>query len=222
MRNKSLKENKMALSFNDQKGSAIKSAVNTFKYEDDNEFRLVGDILPRYVYWIKGENDKNIPFECLSFDRTQERFTNIEKDWVRDYYPDIKCGWAYVAQVIDPKDGKLKIINLKKKMWEQIVSTAEDLGDPTDIETGWNVHVKRKKTGPLAYNVEYQVMQLKCKVRPLSPGERLTIAELKSVEEVMPRPTAEAQKALLERIRNPSTAPANNDSDMLEDEFDVS
>ena len=58
----------MAISFNQQKGSAQKSSISSFQYKDgDNKFRLVGDILARYVYWIKGENDKNIPFECLVF-----------------------------------------------------------------------------------------------------------------------------------------------------------
>ena len=54
----------MALSFNQQKGSAQKASISTFQYKDgDNSFRLVGDILARYVYWVKGENDKNIPLE---------------------------------------------------------------------------------------------------------------------------------------------------------------
>ena len=64
----------MAIAFNQQKGSAQKSSIDTFQYQDgDNKMRIVGDILARYVYWIKGENDKNIPMECLSFDRNSER-----------------------------------------------------------------------------------------------------------------------------------------------------
>ena len=63
----------MALSFNKQTGGAQKSSNNSYKYVDgDNKVRIVGDILARYVYWIKGENDKNLPLECLSFDRDQE------------------------------------------------------------------------------------------------------------------------------------------------------
>ena len=92
----------MALTFNKSKGSAQKSSITTYSYRDgDNSIRLVGDILARYVYWITGENDKNIPLECLSFDRNEERFNNKEKDWVREYYPDLKCGWSYVMQCID-------------------------------------------------------------------------------------------------------------------------
>ena len=57
----------MAIAFNKTKGGAQKSSISSFAYRDgDNKVRLVGDILARYVYWIQGENGKNIPFECLS------------------------------------------------------------------------------------------------------------------------------------------------------------
>ena len=144
----------MAISFNQQKGSAQKSSIESFTYRDgDNKVRVVGDILARYVYWIEGTNGKNIPFECLSFDRDTERFNNKEKDWVREYYPDLKCGWSYATQCIDPTDGKVKVLNLKKKLWVQIMIAAEDLGDPTDVDNGWDICFKRVKPGPLAYNV---------------------------------------------------------------------
>lgn len=210
----------MAISFNKQKGSAQKSSMDSFAFKDgENKMRIVGDILARYVYWIEGENGKNLPLECLSFDRNAERFNNSEKDWVREYYPDLKCGWSYATQCIDPNDGKLKVVNLKKKLWEQIVQTAQDgLGDPTDIENGWDICFKRVKTGPLPYNVEYQLQVLKCKNRPLSTEELSTIAELKSMDDVMPRPTPDAQKELLDRLR---TGSKDNDDEMLEEEFKV-
>ena len=207
----------MALSFNQSKGSAQKSDINTMKFVDgDNTMRLVGDILARYVYWIKGENEKNIPFECLSFDRNEERFNNKEKDWVREYYPELKCGWSYAMQCIH--DGQIKVVNLKKKLWEQILTAAEDLGDPTDPETGWDVRFKRVKTGPLAYNVEYQLQVLKCKPRPLDEEELALLEGLKSMDEVMPRPTPDAQKELLDRIAGKSTSD-EVDEEALEAEF---
>lgn len=210
----------MALSFNKQQGSALKSSIDTFQYRDgENKMRIVGDILARYVYWIEGENGKNIPLECLSFDRNSERFNNIDKDWVREYYPDLKCGWSYACQAIDPNDGKLKVVNLKKKLWEQIVGTAQDgLGDPTDPENGWDICFKRVKTGPLPYNVEYQLQVLKCKNRPLDEDEMSAIANLKSMDDVMPRPTSDAQKELLDRLRTGSN---DNDDEMLEEQFKI-
>ena len=207
----------MALSFNKSKGSAQKSSISSFQYKDgDNKMRIVGDILARYVYWIQGENGKNIPMECLSFDRNSERFNNQEKDWVREYYPDLKCGWSYATQCID--NGELKVVNLKKKLWEQIITAAEDLGDPTDPETGWDICFKRVKTGPLPYNVEYQLQALKCKPRALEESELEVISDLKSMDDVMSRPTPDAQKELLDRVRNHGD---ETDDEALDAEFNV-
>jgi hypothetical protein len=208
----------MALTFNKLKGEAQKGKIESYTYvEGDNKVRMVGDVCARYVYWLKGENDKNVPFECLSFDREKEAFTNLEKDWVREYHPDQKCTWSYAIQCIH--DGKVKVLNLKKKLLEQILVAAEDLGDPADPETGWDVHFKRVKTGPMAYNVEYQLQALKCKPRALDEKELELITDLKSMDEVLPRPTADAQKELLDRIRSGS---ANSDADeVINEEFDI-
>lgn len=210
---KSTRRYNMAVTFGNQKGGAQKTALNSYKYvEGDNKFRLVGDILARYVYWIEGENGKNIPFECLAFDRNAEAFNNKEKDWVKEFYPDMKCGWSYATQVIDPKDGVVKVVNLKKKLWEQIMSAAEDIGDPTNIDTGWDVVFKKVKTGPHAFNVEYQLQALKCKPRALDATEREAIADIKSMDDVMARPTADAQKALLDKIRGAAVDDVDEDA----------
>ena len=207
----------MAIQFNQHKGSAQKTSIETFQYVDgDNKMRIVGDILARYVYWIQGENAKNIPLECLSFDRNTEKFNNLEKDWVREYYPDLKCGWSYATQCID--NGTVKVVNLKKKLWEQIITAAEDLGDPTNVETGWDICFKRVKTGPLPYNVEYQLQALKCKPRALTEEELEAISDLRSMDDVMPRPTPDAQKELLDKVRNLG---AETDDEALEQEVNV-
>ena len=210
----------MALAFNQSKGTAQKSTIDAVAFTDgENRIRIVGDILPRYVYWIKGENNKNIPMECLGFNRDEERFDNAEKDWVRTYYPDLKCTWAYATQCVDT-DGNVKVVNLKKKLWEQVITAAEDLGDPTDPVTGWDIVFERKKNGPHAFNVEYQLKVLRCKPRPLTEKELEGIAELKSMDEVMPRPTPEAQKELLDRLRDKSSNSQEVDDEALED-FDI-
>ena len=138
----------MAIGFNTTKGSAQKSKIETYNFgnKEDHHIRLVGDLLPRYVYWIKGENNKNIPMECLAFNRNSETFDNAETDWVRKFHPEKKCGWAYAIQCIH--NGEVKILNLKKKLLEQVMLAADDLGDPTDPETGWDINFKRVKTGP--------------------------------------------------------------------------
>ena len=211
----------MALKFNESKGSAIKNTIDAFQFKDgDNSMRLVGDILARYVYWVKGENGKNIPVECLSFNRNEERFDNKEKDWVKVFYPDLNCSWSYVTQCID--EGKIKVVNLKKKLWEQIVTAAEDLGDPTDPDTGWDIKFVRKKTGPHVFNVEYTLQVMKCAKakRPLTEEEREVLKDLKSMDEVMVRPTPEQQKEFLERI-NKADDPEETDVENIESEFEV-
>ena len=208
----------MALTFGKLKGEAQKGKIESYTYvEGDNVVRMVGDVCARYVYWLKGENDKNVPFECLSFDRQKEAFLNQEKDWIRDYYPDQKCTWSYAIQCIH--GGKIKVLNLKKKLLEQIILAAEDLGDPADPEAGWDVYFKRLKTGPMAYNVEYQLQPLKCKHRPLDEKEMELIADLKSMDEVLTRPTPDAQKELLDRIRAGSSN--SNADESINEEFDI-
>jgi hypothetical protein len=210
----------MAIKFADAKGSAGKGKIDSYVYKDgDNKVRLVGDILARYVYWVKGENNKDIPFECLAFDRGLEKFTNSETDWVKKYYPDLKCSWAYSMQCID--EGKVKIINLKKKLLEQIMIAAEDLGDPTDPDTGWDVMFRKQKTGPLPINVEYTLQSLKCKTRELSDEDKALVAELRSMDDIVPRPTPEAQKELLDKIKSGNTGGESIDEEIA-DEFTVS
>lgn len=195
----------MSLQFGNTKGTAIKNKIDAFEYKDgENTVRLIGGVLPRYVYWLKGTNNKDIPVECLAFDRQAEKFTNTEVDHVPTYFPDKKCSWAYSINCIDPKDGKVKVLNLKKKLFEQIISAAEDLGDPTDYETGWDVVFKRAKTGPLPFNVEYTLQVLRCKKRALSPEEVALANEATDIDTKYARPTADQVKATLDKIASGS------------------
>jgi hypothetical protein len=193
----------MALSFKQTKGKAVTNKVETYEYKDgENTVRLIGGVLPRYIYWIKGTNNKDIPVECLAFSREKEKFDNMEKDHVPDFYPELKCSWSYSINCIDPKDGKVKALNLKKKLFEQILTAAEDLGDPTDYDTGWDVVFKRTKTGPLAFNVEYTLQVLRCKPRALTADEQKAADAAVSIDEKFPRPKAEEILALLEKVNS--------------------
>ena len=202
----------MALGFANQKGSAQKSSLNTYKIKDGEQtIRIVGDILARYVYWVKGENNKDIPFECLEFNRDTETFDRAEQDYVKEYYPDIKCGWAYAVQCI--ADGKIAVFNLKKKLWEQIITAAEDLGDPTDPDTGWDVVFEKKKTGPRPINVEDTLKVLRCKKRALSADEKEAAEAAEDIDTKYPRPTPEDVKKTLERIVNGAAEEETTDSE---------
>jgi hypothetical protein len=192
----------MALTFNKIHGEAIKSEIDYYKFEEGrNKFRLVGEVLPRYVYWKQTlDSKKSIAIECLSFDREKEKFTNVEKDWFSEYFPEEKCSWSYLVQVIDPKDNKLKVLGLKKKLFQSMLDLAQEhLGDPTDAENGWDVVVSKKKTGPLPFNVEYTLDQLACKKRALTDEEKELIKNIKPIDELFPRPAPEEQKAFIER-----------------------
>lgn len=192
----------MALSFTNTKGSAIKGA-EAYKYKDDeNVVRMVGDVLPRYVYWLKGTNNKDIPAECLAFNRDKEKFDNKEVDHVPAFFPEKKCQWSYAVNCIDPADGKVKVLNLKKKLFQQVVDAAsEQFGDPTDPDTGWDLVFKKKKTGPLPFNVEYTLNVLKIKKRPLTEEERAAVAAAEVIDVKIPRPTPDEIKALLDKIK---------------------
>ena len=204
----------MALSFKNTKGKAQSNKVESYEYKDgENVVRLVGGVLPRYIYWLKGTNNKDIPVECLAFSREKEKFDNVEKDHVNEYFPEAKCSWSYSVNCIDPKQNKVVALNLKKKLFEQIVTAAEDLGDPTDYDTGWDIVFKRVKTGPLAFNVEYTLQVLRCKPRPLTEEERAMADAAKSIDEKFPRPTEAEVKALLEKItsnQDPEEGEGNN------------
>jgi len=192
----------MALSFKQTKGRAQKSSVESYEYKDgENTVRLIGGVLPRYVYWVKGTNNKDIPVECLAFSRDKEKFDKLEKDWVPEYHPDLKCSWSYEVNCIYPRDGKVKVLNLKKKLFENILMAAEDLGDPTDPETGWDVVFKRTKTGPLAYNVEYTLQVLRCKPRALTAQEVELAEKAQPIDEKYPRATPDEVKALLDKLQ---------------------
>jgi len=192
----------MAMDFTNLHGKAKKKEVNYFKFIDgDNVFRMVGKIIPRYVYWVRTNTGNNIPVECLGFDREEERFLNKEKDWIvaTEQFKDLRCSWAYAVNFIDPADGTIKVLALKKKMFEQIKVAAEDLGDPTDLKTGYAIHVKRTKTGSMTYNVEYQVKVLKLTPKPLTEEELELVANMEDIEVTLPRPTPDDQKAFLDR-----------------------
>lgn len=190
------------LTFGNVKGSGTSEKADQYKFQDgDNTVRLFGNIVPRYVYWLKGTNNKNIPFECLAFNRETESFDNKDKDWVNEFFPDVKCSWAYSMQCIH--EGKAQIFNFKKKLFGQIMDNVADLGNPTDPEDGWLLHFVKRKTGPLPINVEYTLQTVKClkSKGPLTEEEKAIIAEAKPIEELITRPTPEKQKEQLEKLQ---------------------
>lgn len=212
----------MAMKFSNVKGQAAKG--NTYKYKDGiNTLRFFGEVIPMYGYWLKTADGKPIQLECLSFDRNQERFTNVEKDHVQAYFPDQKCSWSYLAQAIDVTDGKVYLIALKKKLFQQIITTADDLGDPTDTAEGWDVVFTKAKTGSMSYNVEYTLNPLKCKKRALTEAELAAIAEAPSIDDLKPRMTPDEIKNIIETriLSNASTEDSDEAAELAETADDL-
>ena len=191
----------MAKSFGNTAGEAKKGGEYYKWVDGEQTIRLVGDIVPRYVYWKTTADGKNISVECLSFDRDLEKFTNVEKDWFQHFFPEAKCSWAYVARAIHPEDkSKTILIPMKKKLYAQVQDVAEELGDPTDPATGWGLVVSRQKTGSAAFNVEYTLKQLKCKTRELDEEELATVEAMPPIDDIVLRQSPEEQKDLIERM----------------------
>lgn len=208
----------MALSFNQVKGQASKEKVPSYKMRDgENRIRLYGGVLARYIYWVPNKDGLKTPVECLSFNRDTEKFDNAEKDWVKEYYPDLTPEWAYASICIDLKDtDKVKIFNHKKKLFGTIVNMVEDLGDPSNPDTGWDVVFTKVKSGPKIYNVDYNMLQLKCKNRALTKDEREMLSSHPSIDEVLRRAPAEDIKKYLDDLRSGVT---NNKAEGIDDEI---
>jgi hypothetical protein len=197
----------MALDFNDINGGAKKSSVDYMKLVDGmNKFRILPkSITPSYTYWIKGANGKDQPFECLAFQPKIESFDRTASDPVRDAGlkdakgEDIKCQWSYRCQVINDASGEVQVLQLKKGMLTDIISAAKQLKmDPTNLDTGCWISVKRVKTGPLQYNVKYEVQQLLMRPEALTDELKEKALEAKPMGELFERESYDAQA---ERLR---------------------
>jgi len=198
----------MAISFNNLNGGAVKSDVKYMKLVDgENVFRILPDsILPSYTYWVTGASGKDLPFEALQFNRSTEKFENSNPCAVRDRGiqakdgGDLRCQWSYKCQVINKATGAVEVLQLKKGILNDIISVAQQLQfDPTSLETGTWISVVRKKTGPLPFNVEYTLQQLKCRSEALDADNLAKIEGLKSIETMFPKETYEAQTERLDK-----------------------
>ena len=122
---------------------------------------------------------------------------------------------------LDVNEKKPVVVNLKKKLFEQIMNAAEDLGDPTDPETGWDVVFKKTKTGALAFNVEYSLSVLRCKKRALTEEELEVINAAPSIDELVPRLTPDEQKKFLDESVMGEEASADEVPPELESADDI-
>lgn len=211
----------MALSFNQVKGEAPKrDKTPSYKMvPGENKVRIFGGVLARYIYWVPNKDGVKSPVECLAFNRETETFDNQEKDWVKEYFPDLTPEWAYASLCLDTKsdDKVVRIFNHKRKLFGTIVDMVEDLGDPSDADKGWDIVFSRDKTGPKVYNVEYNVKQLRCKNRALNEEELEVVNASPAIDDVLRRPAADDIKKYLDELRSGSGASEDIDDEIPAD-----
>lgn len=176
-----------------------------FKGISEAQVRLVGPLIPRYVYWVTTKEGKKRSIECLSFNRETQAFDASLQDPMKEVDPEIygagqgeKPGFGYVTHVIDRKDKKLKLFDpIKKTVFDKIVALAQKpaYGDPADAVKGYDLTITKKKTGPLPQNVGYDVVPSDRSTSPLTEDEQKL--ELYDLDKLFKRTTYEEQKRWL-------------------------
>jgi len=207
----------MSIKFTELQGKASKSGPERFKpVFGENRIRIVGNVVPGYKYWLKTRDNTPVPADCLGFNRDTEKFENKERDVVREFFPDMKCSWAYQSLVIDREDGKLKLFDHKKKLFESVLDAAKKkFGDPTDEKEGWDIVFTKKKTGPKTFNVEYQLETFELSNSPLTEEDLALIEKAKeeygTIEDITKLPTAEEQETFIRNYILPKEPEVDDD-----------
>ena len=165
----------------------------------DTKVRLIGDVMPRYCYWVTTNEGKKMPVECLEFSRETESFNSSAENPFKEIDDAIfadKPQFSYVCNVIDRSDGKIKLFDLRSTIYSQIVdyATNPDYGNPADPEHGYDITVKKEKTGPLPQNVKYTCIPARNN-SPLSDAEKEL--ELFELDRIYNRQSYEDQKEWL-------------------------
>lgn len=165
----------------------------------DTKIRLIGDVMPRYVYWVTTKEGKKIPVECLQFSRETETFDNNAEDPFKEIDEAVfaeKPQFAYVCNVVDRSDKSIKLFDLRMTIYGQIVdyATNPDYGSPADDGNGYDLTIKKEKTGPLPQNVKYTVIPGRSN-SPLTEEEKAL--ELYEIDKIHKRPTYDEQKEWL-------------------------
>lgn len=163
------------------------------------KLRLLGPLLPRYTHWVQTPDGKRT-IECLSFNRDTQQF-DISKDPIKELtteqYPDRdKPTFAYMTNVLDRSTKTIKLYELKRTTYDQIVKLAmnPEYGDPSDPVKGYDITIDNQKTGPKPMNVKYTVTPSR-QATPLTEEEKNL--DLYNLDILFKRPTYEDQKEWL-------------------------
>ena len=199
-----------ALAWGEANGEAVKSDVVHMKLVNgDTQFRIVSGVIARMDYWVHNKEGKPRPFECLRFDRMKEKFIPGAVDPVSEFgltekdpqnpgkMRPLRCKRAYKCMVINRKTGKLEAMDLKKSIFDGILSTMKDLDvkDPTSID----FVVNRK--GEQWHEVSYEIAAIKtmklqgsAEVAALHEADKEIIENMKPIDELFPRMPADEMR----------------------------
>ena len=176
-----------------------KKAIERLNVTGEVKIRFIGDVLPRYVYWVVNKEGRKMPIECLQFDKQTESFNSSLADPIRELPAEIyseKPQFAYVCNVIDRSDGRIKLYDIRQTVYKQIVDLARnpEYGNPADPVKGYDITIKKEKTGPLPQNVKYTCTPSRTS-KPLSEDEQKM--ELYGLDKMYKRQSYEEQKKWL-------------------------
>ena len=189
------------------------------------QFRVYGDILRSYAYWLKGPSGKSAKFENLAFSRDTEKFDSGERDPIRESgitelstytkkVEPIKSKRAYAIQVINRATNQLEVLDLKKSIFDGMISYMQDseIDDVSSVE--WVV----KKSGTTWNDTKYELSVLLTQkankdtaaVAAQHEADKELLSKAKPIEELFPRETYEQQKKRLATFLAGAHEPAVN------------
>lgn len=176
-----------------------RKTIERLTVNGDVKIRFIGEVLPRYVYWVINKEGKKLPIECLQFDKQTESFNSSLRDPIKELPPEIyaeKPQFAYVCNVLDRSDGRIKLYDIRQTVYKQIVDLARnpEYGNPADPVKGYDITIKKEKTGPQPQNVKYTCTPSRTS-KPLTEDELKL--ELYSLDKMYKPQTYEEQKKWL-------------------------
>ena len=200
------------------------------------QFRVVGDVHRSYCYWIKNAAGKLAKFENIAFSRDTEKFNSGEQDAIREAgitelnsytnkVEPIRSKRNYSIQVINRATNQLEVLDLKKSIFDGMISFMQDaeIEDVTSVE--WVV----KKTGTTWNDTRYELSVLLTQkankdtaaVAAQHEADKELLAKAKPIEELFPRETYEQQKKRLATFLAGTPEPSAPDSSSEEDVKDL-
>jgi hypothetical protein len=196
------------------------------------QFRVYGNVLRQYSYWLKSPSGKANSFENLGFDRELEKFVAgapdpvkelglTELDANRKVVP-IKSKRSYKLQVLNRSTNQMEILDLKTSIFNGMISYMQDTGieDVTSVE--WVVMKSGTTWNDTTYTLDILKTQRANKdtaaVATQHEADQEILAKAKPISELFPRETYEQQKKRLQTFLSAAPeAPAGEGDESLSD-----